>query len=145
MPGKSGLGFDQVPETIDGNGKGVFGGGSNTGIGAGIFGILDNASVEEGGLMEIPRHWRLRQQRYQMVGEECPHCEEKIFPPRDICPMCGRGTLENNLGTRIVIDKENNSGDKLKKTTVEKYYEEKGVVVRQGQETRVDIQKLVEN
>ncbi|PIW20548.1 MAG: transcriptional regulator, partial [Anaerolineae bacterium CG17_big_fil_post_rev_8_21_14_2_50_57_27] len=40
--------------------------------------------------MEIPRHWRLRQQRYGLVGEICPHCEAKIFPPRDICPSCGQ-------------------------------------------------------
>ena len=39
--------------------------------------------------MEIPRHWRLKHQRYQLVGEICPHCEAKIFPPRDICPECG--------------------------------------------------------
>ena len=39
--------------------------------------------------MEIPRHWRLKHQRYQLVGEVCPHCEAKIFPPRDICPECG--------------------------------------------------------
>jgi hypothetical protein len=40
--------------------------------------------------MEIPRHWRLRQQRYGLVGEVCPHCDAKIFPPRDICPECGQ-------------------------------------------------------
>ncbi len=39
--------------------------------------------------MEIPRHWRLRKQRYALVGEVCPHCEAKIFPPRDVCPYCG--------------------------------------------------------
>lgn len=39
--------------------------------------------------MEIPRHWRLKQQRYGLVGEVCPHCEAKIFPPRDVCPNCG--------------------------------------------------------
>ena len=39
--------------------------------------------------MEIPRHWRLKQQRYGLVGEVCPHCENKIFPPRDVCPECG--------------------------------------------------------
>lgn len=38
--------------------------------------------------MEIPRHWRLKQQRYSLVGEICPHCDNKIFPPRDICPNC---------------------------------------------------------
>lgn len=40
--------------------------------------------------MEISRHWRLRKQRYALVGEVCPHCEAKLFPPRDICPECGQ-------------------------------------------------------
>jgi len=39
-------------------------------------------------IMEIPRHWRLKKQRYALVGEVCPHCEAKIFPPRDVCPEC---------------------------------------------------------
>jgi len=39
--------------------------------------------------MEIPRHWRLKKQRYALVGEICPHCEAKIFPPRDVRPHCG--------------------------------------------------------
>ena len=39
--------------------------------------------------MEIPRHWRLRKQRYALVGEVCEHCDAKLFPPRDICPECG--------------------------------------------------------
>ncbi|MCL4559193.1 MAG: Zn-ribbon domain-containing OB-fold protein [Chloroflexi bacterium] len=40
--------------------------------------------------MEVPRHWRLRQQRYALVGEVCPHCDAKLFPPRDVCPHCGQ-------------------------------------------------------
>jgi len=39
--------------------------------------------------MEVPRHWRLKKQRYSLVGEVCPHCNAKIFPPRDICTECG--------------------------------------------------------
>ena len=39
--------------------------------------------------MDIPRHWRLRKQRYGLVGEVCGHCDAKVFPPRDICPSCG--------------------------------------------------------
>lgn len=39
--------------------------------------------------MEISRHWRLRKQRYGLAGEICPHCDAKIFPPRDVCPECG--------------------------------------------------------
>ena len=37
---------------------------------------------------EIPRHWRLKAQRYRLVGETCPNCAKKIFPPRDVCPHC---------------------------------------------------------
>ena len=40
--------------------------------------------------MEISRHWRLRKQRYALMGEVCPHCDAKLFPPRDICPECGK-------------------------------------------------------
>ena len=40
--------------------------------------------------MDIPRHWRLRKQRYGLMGEVCPHCEAKLFPPRDVCPECGQ-------------------------------------------------------
>ncbi len=40
-------------------------------------------------IMEIPRHWRLKNQRYRLVGEICPHCEARLFPPRDVCPECG--------------------------------------------------------
>jgi uncharacterized OB-fold protein len=46
--------------------------------------------IEENIEMEIPRHWRLRKQRYGLVGEVCPHCDAKIFPPRDVCPECGQ-------------------------------------------------------
>jgi uncharacterized OB-fold protein len=45
--------------------------------------------------MEIPRHWRLRQQRYGLVGEVCPHCDTKLFPPRDICPECGQDARQS--------------------------------------------------
>jgi uncharacterized protein len=42
--------------------------------------------------MEIPRHWRIRKQRYSMVGGVCPNCETKMFPAREICPNCGNGS-----------------------------------------------------
>jgi uncharacterized protein len=42
--------------------------------------------------MEISRHWRIRKQRYSMVGGVCPNCEMKMFPMRDICPNCGHGS-----------------------------------------------------
>jgi uncharacterized OB-fold protein len=28
------------------------------------------------------------------VGEVCPHCDSKIFPPRDICPDCGQEAIQ---------------------------------------------------
>lgn len=38
--------------------------------------------------MEVSRHWRLQQQRYQLVGETCDNCGVKLFPPRDVCLAC---------------------------------------------------------
>jgi len=38
--------------------------------------------------MGIAQNWRLRNQRYALVGEVCDDCGEKIFPPRDVCPHC---------------------------------------------------------
>ena|SRR3989304_9535998 len=43
---------------------------------------------------EVSRHWRLRQQRYKLIGEACSNCDTKIFPPRDICPDCGQEANE---------------------------------------------------
>jgi uncharacterized OB-fold protein len=40
--------------------------------------------------MNIPRYWRLQQQRYAMVGEVCNKCGAKLFPPRDVCPECSK-------------------------------------------------------
>ena len=45
--------------------------------------------------MEITSHWRIKKQRYALVGEVCPHCSAKIFPPRDICPECGDEAKDN--------------------------------------------------
>lgn len=38
--------------------------------------------------MGIPSNWRLSQQRYRLVGEECVKCGVRIFPSRDVCPGC---------------------------------------------------------
>jgi uncharacterized protein len=38
--------------------------------------------------MEVPRHWRMKKQRYAMVGETCPNCKSQVFPPRAVCPYC---------------------------------------------------------
>jgi len=44
--------------------------------------------------MEIPRYWRLRNQRYALAGEVCNKCGAKLFPPRDVCPECAKPAYE---------------------------------------------------
>jgi uncharacterized protein len=44
--------------------------------------------------MEVSRHWRLNQQRYQLVGETCDTCGVKLFPPRDVCLECDAPAYE---------------------------------------------------
>lgn len=38
--------------------------------------------------METARHWRLNQQRYALLGEQCSGCGVRSFPPRDVCVTC---------------------------------------------------------
>ena len=38
--------------------------------------------------MEVPRHWRLRTQRYRLEGTMCRVCGQPAFPPRPVCPLC---------------------------------------------------------
>lgn len=38
--------------------------------------------------MEIPRHWRLKAQRYRLEGSTCPNCGQLIFPPRPVFLHC---------------------------------------------------------
>ncbi|SRR5690606_19995897 len=44
--------------------------------------------------MQVSRHWRLKGQRYGLVGEECPNCGVKLFPPRDVCLECAAPAKE---------------------------------------------------
>jgi uncharacterized OB-fold protein len=39
--------------------------------------------------MDIASYWRTSKQRLSLTGEVCPHCQSKLFPPRDVCPKCG--------------------------------------------------------
>ena len=38
--------------------------------------------------MQASRHWRLKSERYNLVGETCDSCGVKLFPPRDVCLEC---------------------------------------------------------
>lgn len=37
--------------------------------------------------MEIPRHWRLKKQRYGLIGDVCNE-DHPAFPPDDVCKDC---------------------------------------------------------
>lgn len=64
--------------------------------------------------MEIPRHWRLKKQRYGLVGEWCPHCDKPLFPPRDVCPNCGDKAEEEFKKYREnVVFETRKSADKI--------------------------------
>ena len=56
--------------------------------------------------MEIPKHWRLKKQRYALVGEVCPHCDAKIFPPKEVCPDSGSYPTGNGNNTKKPIKVE---------------------------------------
>ena len=40
--------------------------------------------------MRVAGHWRLKRQRLTLEGEICPTCKTPLFPPRDVCPECGK-------------------------------------------------------
>lgn len=43
--------------------------------------------------MAIPRFWREISSRYNLIGTKCGSCGKVDFPPRAICPVCGRKSL----------------------------------------------------
>jgi len=51
--------------------------------------------------MEVPRHWRMRKQRYQLQGDVCSSCDAKVFPPRPVCPHCGHGLIQKHEVAQI--------------------------------------------
>ncbi len=40
--------------------------------------------------MAIPVLWRTQKARYSLQGDVCPECARVVFPPRRLCPYCGR-------------------------------------------------------
>jgi len=45
--------------------------------------------------MAIPRFWREISSRYNLVGSKCGNCATVDFPPRAVCPRCGRKSIGN--------------------------------------------------
>lgn len=50
-------------------------------------------------MADVPRNWRLREQRYRLQGTRCPGCGDLHFPPREICPQCRSRDLEPHVLT----------------------------------------------
>jgi len=46
-------------------------------------------------VMVVPRHWREREHRYRLVATKCKICGRIYFPPRSVCPNCGRKSIGN--------------------------------------------------
>lgn len=51
--------------------------------------------------MEVPRYWRLKKQRYALVGQICPTCASYLFPPRAVCPVCADRTEHSAVRQEI--------------------------------------------
>jgi len=55
--------------------------------------------------MEIARYWRLKKQLYRLLGEICPHCDTKMFPPRDVCTGCGINVHAEHEPVQVTVYK----------------------------------------
>ena len=49
----------------------------------------------------IPRFWREIQSRYNLVGTKCGNCGKVDFPPRSVCPDCGRKSVGKMQMTKL--------------------------------------------
>ena len=66
--------------------------------------------------MEIPRHWRLKAQRYRLKGLTCQQCGQFIFPPRPVCPNTSRHRPtgpNRSLGPFVLLASMNGTTVKL--------------------------------
>ena len=51
--------------------------------------------------MNIQQHWRLKPQRYQLIGTKCEKCDAISFPPRQVCSNCKSTNLKAYSIARI--------------------------------------------
>lgn len=49
----------------------------------------------------IPRFWREIPYRYNLVATKCPHCNKVSFPPKEVCKMCGRSSIDLMTPTKL--------------------------------------------
>jgi len=43
--------------------------------------------------MAVARFWRENASRYNLIGSRCTVCGSAHFPPREVCPTCGRRSI----------------------------------------------------
>ena len=53
--------------------------------------------------MEVPRHWRLKNQRYRLEGSICPNCGEPVFPRRPVCLQCAVEARSSGLTSPVLL------------------------------------------
>lgn len=49
-----------------------------------------------------PTHWRVRKERYRLLGVLCQCCDLPVFPPRLVCQVCQ--CIGASPPPRIVLD-----------------------------------------
>ncbi|MCC6004155.1 MAG: Zn-ribbon domain-containing OB-fold protein [Thermofilum sp.] len=56
-------------------------------------------------LRSVPRVWRERRVKYQLIGGRCKDCGRGFYPYRQICPACGSANVEQvKLPERGVVE-----------------------------------------
>jgi uncharacterized OB-fold protein len=45
-------------------------------------------------MRSVPRAWRERKIKYQLLGGKCKDCGKSFYPYRQICPACGSTNVE---------------------------------------------------
>jgi len=61
--------------------------------------------------MEVPRHWRLKAQRYRLEGSMCSNCGQPNFPPRPICPHCTDQIAQMSVSVITITPSQTNASE----------------------------------
>jgi len=51
--------------------------------------------------MATPRFWREIPSRYNLLGTKCGNCGTLDFPPRAVCPRCGRKSVGKMMKQKL--------------------------------------------
>ncbi|ABL78168.1 Zn-ribbon domain-containing OB-fold protein [Thermofilum pendens] len=56
-------------------------------------------------MRSVPRAWRERKIKYQLIGGKCKDCGKSFYPYRQVCPACGSENVEEvKLPERGVVE-----------------------------------------